>query len=50
MFVLEQHCADLQESNTEIKKQLGDCHVLLIAQNLDPGDFVCLLRNSMMFV
>ncbi|XP_058236415.1 small kinetochore-associated protein [Hemibagrus wyckioides] len=43
VFVLEQRCSDLQESNTEIKKQLSDCHVLLIAENLDPvsGEKVC---------
>ncbi|XP_017312339.1 small kinetochore-associated protein [Ictalurus punctatus] len=34
--VLEQRCSDLQENNTEIKKQLRDCHVLLIEENLDP--------------
>ncbi|KAK3510933.1 hypothetical protein QTP70_027828 [Hemibagrus guttatus] len=34
--ILEQRCCDLQESNTEIKKQLSDCHALLIEENLDP--------------
>ncbi|KAF5902308.1 small kinetochore-associated protein-like, partial [Clarias magur] len=34
--VLEQRCGDLQENNTEIKKQLRDCHALLITENLDP--------------
>ncbi|XP_060754590.1 small kinetochore-associated protein [Neoarius graeffei] len=36
MSVLEQRCSDLQENNIEIKKQLRDCHALLIAENLDP--------------
>ncbi|XP_027011974.2 small kinetochore-associated protein [Tachysurus fulvidraco] len=41
--VLEERCSDLQETNTEIKKQLGGCHELLIAENLDPvsGGKVC---------
>ncbi|KAF4075011.1 hypothetical protein AMELA_G00229840 [Ameiurus melas] len=34
--VLEQRCSDLQENNTDIKKQLRDCHELLIVENLDP--------------
>lgn len=37
MCALEQQCHDLQENNTEVRKQLRDCHVLLIAENLDPG-------------
>lgn len=45
MSVLEQRCSDLQENNIEIKKQLRDCHVLLIAENLDPGNFVFVLMN-----
>ncbi|KAI5619631.1 hypothetical protein C0J50_20810 [Silurus asotus] len=34
--VLEQRCSDLQENNSGMKKQLRDCHALLIAENLDP--------------
>ncbi|XP_076838785.1 small kinetochore-associated protein [Brachyhypopomus gauderio] len=33
---LEQQCHDLQDESNEIKKQLRDCHVLLIAEKLDP--------------
>ncbi|XP_051561130.1 small kinetochore-associated protein-like [Myxocyprinus asiaticus] len=33
---LEQRCADIQGENREIQKQLRDCHVLLVAENLDP--------------
>ncbi|KAI2668721.1 Small kinetochore-associated protein [Labeo rohita] len=35
---LEQRCTDLQGENREIQKQLRDCHVLLVAENLDPGE------------
>lgn len=35
---LELRCTDLQGENREIQKQLRDCHVLLVAENLDPGD------------
>lgn len=40
---LELRCTDLQGENLEIQKQLRDCHVLLVAENLDPGDdlFYC---------
>lgn len=34
---LEQRCTDLQGENREIQKQLRDCHVLLVAESLDPG-------------
>ncbi|XP_016432172.1 small kinetochore-associated protein-like [Sinocyclocheilus rhinocerous] len=33
---LEQRCTDLHGENREIQKQLRDCHVLLVAENLDP--------------
>ncbi|KAK7166624.1 hypothetical protein R3I93_006393 [Phoxinus phoxinus] len=33
---LELRCTDLQGENREIHKQLRDCHVLLVAENLDP--------------
>ncbi|XP_026861940.2 small kinetochore-associated protein [Electrophorus electricus] len=33
---LEQRCRDLQDENSEIKKQLRDCHALLILEKLDP--------------
>ncbi|KTG32007.1 hypothetical protein cypCar_00017107 [Cyprinus carpio] len=33
---LEQRCTDLQGENQEIQKQLRDCHVLLVAESLDP--------------
>lgn len=33
---LELRCTDLQGENLEIQKQLRDCHVLLVAENLDP--------------
>ncbi|TRY81511.1 hypothetical protein DNTS_009919 [Danionella cerebrum] len=35
---LEQRCTDLQGENREIQKQLHDCHVLLVAEKLDPGE------------
>ncbi|NP_001122246.1 small kinetochore-associated protein [Danio rerio] len=33
---LEQRCTDLQGENREIQKQLRDCHILLVAEKLDP--------------
>lgn len=33
---LNHRCSDLQGENGEIQKQLRDCHVLLVAENLDP--------------
>lgn len=41
MTELEQRCTDLQGENREFQKQLRDCHVLLVAEKLDPGeDFI----------
>ncbi|KAJ8009169.1 hypothetical protein DPEC_G00086110 [Dallia pectoralis] len=34
--LLEQQNNDLQGSNANIQKQLKDCHVLLVAENIDP--------------
>ncbi|XP_062866676.1 small kinetochore-associated protein [Trichomycterus rosablanca] len=34
--LLEERCSNLQDENAGIKKQLRDCHVLLIAEKLDP--------------
>ncbi|XP_039507476.1 small kinetochore-associated protein isoform X1 [Pimephales promelas] len=34
---LELRCTDLQGENREIQKQLRDCHVLLVAEKLDPA-------------
>ncbi|XP_067261172.1 small kinetochore-associated protein [Chanodichthys erythropterus] len=36
MTELEQRCTDLQGENREFQKQLRDCHVLLVAEKLDP--------------
>lgn len=36
---LNHRCSDIQGENREIQKQLRDCHVLLVAENLDPGDW-----------
>ncbi|XP_029534669.1 small kinetochore-associated protein isoform X1 [Oncorhynchus nerka] len=33
---LEQRCSDLQGTNADVQKQLKDCHVLLVAGNIDP--------------
>uniref|UniRef100_A0A8C1XMD9 Kinetochore localized astrin (SPAG5) binding protein n=1 Tax=Cyprinus carpio TaxID=7962 RepID=A0A8C1XMD9_CYPCA len=33
---LEHRCTDLHGENQEIQKQLRDCHVLLVAEKLDP--------------
>ncbi|XP_073699438.1 small kinetochore-associated protein [Garra rufa] len=33
---LEQRCTDIQGENREIQKQLRNCHVLLVAESLDP--------------
>uniref|UniRef100_A0A673WZR8 Kinetochore localized astrin (SPAG5) binding protein n=1 Tax=Salmo trutta TaxID=8032 RepID=A0A673WZR8_SALTR len=33
---LEQQYSDLQGTNADIQKQLKDCHVLLVAGNIDP--------------
>ncbi|XP_064847224.1 uncharacterized protein LOC135557661 isoform X2 [Oncorhynchus masou masou] len=33
---LEQRCSDLQGTNADVQKQLKDCHVLLVARNIDP--------------
>ncbi|XP_051982367.1 myosin-15-like [Xyrauchen texanus] len=33
---LEQRCRDIQGENREIQKQLRYCHVLLVAEHLDP--------------
>ncbi|KAA0722522.1 hypothetical protein E1301_Tti011897 [Triplophysa tibetana] len=33
---LNHRCTDIQGENREIQKQLRDCHVLLVAENLDP--------------
>ncbi|XP_051559462.1 small kinetochore-associated protein [Myxocyprinus asiaticus] len=33
---LVQRCTDIQGENREIQKQLRDCHVLLVAEHLDP--------------
>ncbi|XP_014000087.1 uncharacterized protein isoform X1 [Salmo salar] len=33
---LEQQYSDLQGTNADIKKRLKDCHVLLVAGNIDP--------------
>lgn len=43
MTELEQRCTDLQGENREFQKQLRDCHVLLVAEKLDPGEdlFYC---------
>lgn len=35
---LNHQCSDITGENREIQKQLRDCHVLLVAENLDPGD------------
>lgn len=37
MAQLEQQCSDLQGENGNFQKQLKDCHVLLVAGNIDPG-------------
>ncbi|KAI4894616.1 hypothetical protein NFI96_027381, partial [Prochilodus magdalenae] len=37
--VLEQRCSDMQAENTELKKNLQDCHALIIAERIDPGNF-----------
>ncbi|KAI4901900.1 hypothetical protein NFI96_022257 [Prochilodus magdalenae] len=34
--VLEQRCSDMQAENTELKKNLQDCHALIIAERIDP--------------
>ncbi|KAL0967548.1 hypothetical protein UPYG_G00253640 [Umbra pygmaea] len=34
--LLQQQCIDLKGTNAEVQKQLKDCHVLLVAGNIDP--------------
>lgn len=41
---LEQQYSDLQGTNADIKKHLKDCHALLVAGNIDPGNHYILTR------
>lgn len=43
---LEQQYSDLQGTNADIKKRLKDCHVLLVAGNIDPGNHYILTRPA----
>lgn len=47
MFLLQQRVAelelqfsDLEKENTEVQKNLKDCHVLLVSAKIDPGEYV----------
>lgn len=37
---LEQQYSDLEREKTDVQKHLTDCHVLLVAANIDPGEHV----------
>lgn len=47
LFALQQRMMDLQQQHSELEKEnaglqknLKDCHILLIAAKVDPGEFV----------
>lgn len=37
---LELQYSHLEKENTEVQKNLKDCHVLLVSANIDPGEYV----------
>lgn len=51
---LELQFSGLEKENAEVRKNLKDCHVLLVAANIDPGSylqtfFTCFLLQTFSF-
>ena len=37
---LELQFSDIEKENTDVQRNLKNCHVLLVAANIDPGEYV----------
>lgn len=50
MMHLEQQHSDLEKENAGLHKDLKDCHILLVAAKVDPGEFLLSFQKGLILL
>lgn len=50
MMHLEQQHSELEKENAGLHKNLKDCHILLVASKVDPGEFVLPFQKGLILL